>query len=658
MLQRIIAYIKNRLDSKKAILELNNSAYFDKSYYLENNADVNESGQDAAAHYYYHGWKEGRAPNKFFTTNDYFEANPDVGTANVNPLVHYIRYGKFEGRRFANGYEFILNKNVTIIDAVNTSVQDVTLEIVVIFHIYGAILAEEISYYLPSFPQNFDIVVTTDSDASIKKIQEFFSGKTKAKIFYKIVPNIGFDTAALLIGCSEIVRKYDVFCFFHNKTSTQNSFGHIWRRYLGRNLFGSQHVVRQICEKFRANDELGMLYPPPFSALLLNDFWDNADNKLNTEILLAKMKISHRITVHDLFPVGAMFWARTRAVLPLFNLGLSYNDFEIEKKGDGQLRHFIERAWSIVAQHEGYYTEQILAPLDTNIFYETHRPKRIALFQCLTYSKEAAYTIEKLFDVVDSVVVISNSPISQYCEILMRCHKVIIRENVGMDFGGWRDAIHYLGYEYISEYDELVLCNNSCFAPLISFQEIFYHMSREECDFWGNTKHGNFCGFREHIQSYLFVFKNSVFTSEIFKYFFAVLPNYETPEDTIKNAEGEFTHKLAQRFSYKAYIDVVNAIPPFDNMYTVPLSFLLMGSPFLKKKSFGLIHGFDAVLADYVQRLTNYPLLSFLSEKISNDIVSVDNKSFRQSPGKDNRVYKKKLPSRIIKKNSNKVRGS
>jgi hypothetical protein len=60
--------------------------------------DVARAGLDAEAHYFGTGWREGRDPGTFFSTNTYLGVNPDVRAAGLNPLTHYLQSGWREGR--------------------------------------------------------------------------------------------------------------------------------------------------------------------------------------------------------------------------------------------------------------------------------------------------------------------------------------------------------------------------------------------------------------------------------------------------------------------------------------------------------------------------------------------------------------------------------
>ncbi len=87
-------------DDKCKIALISRSPLFDKKWYLEQNPDVRTKKQNAAKHYYKHGYKEGRNPSPYFDGNAYLRNNPDVADAGRNPLVHYLLDGKKEGREY------------------------------------------------------------------------------------------------------------------------------------------------------------------------------------------------------------------------------------------------------------------------------------------------------------------------------------------------------------------------------------------------------------------------------------------------------------------------------------------------------------------------------------------------------------------------------
>ena len=71
------------------------------------------------------------------------------------------------------------------------------------------------------------------------------------------------------------------------------------------------------------------------------------------------------------------------------------------------------------------------------------------------------------------------------------------------------------------------MANDSCYAPLFPFEEMFSAMSKKPLDFWGATSSDSgikkedenvYCRFN-HIQSYFVVFKPAVFNSDIFNKF-------------------------------------------------------------------------------------------------------------------------------------------
>jgi lipopolysaccharide biosynthesis protein len=55
------------------------------------------------------------------------------------------------------------------------------------------------------------------------------------------------------------------------------------------------------------------------------------------------------------FTAGSMFWIRSRALMPILNLAISNEDFEVESgQTDGTLAHAIERFFTVAAKMGGY----------------------------------------------------------------------------------------------------------------------------------------------------------------------------------------------------------------------------------------------------------------------------------------------------------------
>ncbi|MGH6848087.1 MAG: hypothetical protein ACREC0_11815 [Methylocella sp.] len=74
------------------------SGLFDTRWYLEQNADVAQSGVSALLHFLLHGGQEGRDPSHLFSSKAYLATYPDVARARANPLVHFLFFGLKEGR--------------------------------------------------------------------------------------------------------------------------------------------------------------------------------------------------------------------------------------------------------------------------------------------------------------------------------------------------------------------------------------------------------------------------------------------------------------------------------------------------------------------------------------------------------------------------------
>ena len=66
---------------------------FDRSYYVDQNRDVGESGMDPFQHFMEHGAFEGRSPHPLFDIPFYVAHQPEVTQHGMNPVLHYLRIG-------------------------------------------------------------------------------------------------------------------------------------------------------------------------------------------------------------------------------------------------------------------------------------------------------------------------------------------------------------------------------------------------------------------------------------------------------------------------------------------------------------------------------------------------------------------------------------
>ncbi len=100
----------------------------------------------------------------------------------------------------------------------------------------------------------------------------------------------------------------------------------------------------------------------------------------------------------------------------------------------------------------------------------------------------------------------------------------------GSYFGSWQCLIFQLGWEKITSYDEMIICNDSVYGPVSNMEDIFDYMDLRDYDFWGLTENYNSY---YHVDSFLMVFKNDVLKHPKFQEFWKnIVPsqnsNYES----------------------------------------------------------------------------------------------------------------------------------
>lgn len=233
-----------------------------------------------------------------------------------------------------------------------------------VLHIYYQELAQYCYKYVTSMPEGTDIYITVPSEEKKKYVEKVFEPLKGYKWEIRIVGNIGRDVAPFLVGCKDIIDKYDLICKVHDKKVYQvmpMSIGESWAYKCFENLLKNKTFVENVIATFEQNPFLGMLTPPvpnhgPYYPTCGKGEW--GDNFAVTKEVAEKLgvKVNMNRDKEPVAPLGSMFWVRTKALKSLFAHDWQYQEFPEEPiETDATVLHAIERVYPFCVQHEGYY---------------------------------------------------------------------------------------------------------------------------------------------------------------------------------------------------------------------------------------------------------------------------------------------------------------
>lgn len=551
--------------------------------YTRNNFEENERFMFVNA---WNEWAEGT----------YLEPDKKYGYSSINTFSKAI-------------YDLPFDDNVVVFTNENIAKQDIIsskkFSIAVQIHLFYLDLIDEIISYTNNIPFQFDCIISTDSDHKRDMIRNAFAEKSLAvSVVVDVYENRGRDVLPFINQILSCHKHYDYICHIHSKKTKTDNHGDLWRKYLFSNLLGSQEIINNILSIFDSDSNVGLIFPETYP--LLTNMAEWGGNKDMCYDLLNKLNIRIDLPDNLVFPVGNMFWVRKSSVEQIFKSKLSTELFPSES---GQVNltpaHAIERLWVYINAFNGFSYKKTINFSHSKLHFVEKRPKRICFYA--HYDKNDALTSDDIFsmecigDVVDVLIVISNSCLSKVDidRLSIIASTVIVRENLGYDFGAWKAGITEYSFDKIDQFDEVILMNNSISGPYCDLSYILSKMTADlNIDFWGMTlfprlDDGTFLNMDyipEHLQSYFIVFKKPVLCSTVFKEFWSSIKLSNSYKDTIVNGEISITTTLSKSgFSYKAYIQESKLMPFYLNnfrlLYEYPSKFILLGLPFVKKKS-------------------------------------------------------------------------
>ena len=226
------------------------------------------------------------------------------------------------------------------------------------------------------------------------------------------------------------------------------------------------------------------------------------------------------------------------------------------------------------------------------------------------------YYLQSLTSIAQEIVVIVNGRLSSEGRRKLEELGVVIlvRENKGLDFSAWKAALEYKGWELVTQYDELILCNCSCYGPLYPFSELFDVMAKRNCDFWGINRQPKIPGkMLGHIQSYFYVFRNPVLSSACFRQWWDNLVSARSYKEEVWEHEMQFSTYLEKNgYRSDTYMDydkylLLSPTGGFDK-HLADFQLIFGRNPLLKRRTILEKALKSLKVLELIDKLTSYPV--------------------------------------------------
>lgn len=172
--------------------------------------------------------------------------------------------------------------------------------------------------------------------------------------------------------------------------------------------------------------------------------------------------------------------------------------------------------------------------------------------------------IQELKDNGRDVVFVSNSKrLKREANAALQelCAAVIVRRNIGYDFGAWRDAIDFLGLPR-ADTEEVIFANDSVFGPLVPLGDTLRRLNYQKADIWGLTESWQL---RYHLQSFFLAFGPAALRSEAFRKFWKSVRPVPVKSYVVHTYEVGVTQAMvkgglrcAALWTYESLIKLVN----------------------------------------------------------------------------------------------------
>lgn len=189
------------------------------------------------------------------------------------------------------------------------------------------------------------------------------------------------------------------------------------------------------------------------------------------------------------------------------------------------------------------------------------------------------YLLEDMAKVLSDLVIVSYTKLTDegYRKFEKYSNRIICVNDAECDVAACGKAImEHITLDGLTQYDELVLFNDSFYGPIWSFTQVVEEMEQKNVDFWGIT----LCDERlevlinqrevyktKYIQRYFMVFNKQLVASDTFSEGWKLVLSKETAQEQIDQYEEYFTEKLeAAGYQWDTYIHLDELKSKKENM--------------------------------------------------------------------------------------------
>ena len=145
---------------------------------------------------------------------------------------------------------------------------------------------------------------------------------------------------------------------------------------------------------------------------------------------------------------------------------------------------------------------------------------------------------------LDVVFVTNSEHIVEEAKAFLKrhCAGILIRRNIGYDFGAWRDALDTLGLPR-AETRAIFLINDSVYGPFADLKPLLAAIDFERADLWGATESWQH---RYHLQSFFLACGDTVIRGQAWRDFWRSVRPIPCKDWVIRHCEIGFTGAMAR----------------------------------------------------------------------------------------------------------------